>query len=339
MCLWAIVGNRWQAGYGGLRRTVKAGSGRMGRGGNADGGASRRLGWIWKVVVRRGRGDKVGSDAGPRVLSFESRRQREMADLISRHGGQATVVASMQETPLSDNHKALSFVEALRNGTVDTVVFFTGVGARTLAESVAGECPIDELAQLLNECTIVVRGPKPSVVLKNWGVRIDGRAAEPNTWEELLPELERLDSVRGRCVAVQEYGVPNVAFYDAISVRDGRVMPVPVYRWSLPEDTGPLEQGIRDTVAGGFDVLLFTSAQQLTNVLTVADRLGLEEAWRRSAACCLIGSVGPTATSALQSSGVRVDIEPAHPKMGPLVRETLLEAISRTRPPSSRGER
>ena len=80
-------------------------------------------------------------------------------------------------------------------------------------------------------------------------------------------------------------------------------------------------------------------AHQLANVLAVAERLGLQDAWRQSAASCLVGSVGPTATSALQSAGLRVDIEPAHPKMGPLVRETILEAISRTRPPSSPGAR
>ena len=43
--------------------------------------------------------------------------------------------------------------------------------------------------------------------------------------------------------------------------------------------------------------------------------------------------------SALRDAGLRVDIEPTHPKMGPLVRETLAEAISRTRPPSSHGAR
>lgn len=279
----------------------------------------------------------VGSEDGPRVLSFESRRQREMSELIRRHGGRATVVASMQETPLSDNHKALWFVDELRNGKIDTVVFLTGVGATTLAESVAGECSKDELVKLLERCTIVVRGPKPATVLVDWGVRIDGRAAEPNTWQELMPELERLEAVAGRSVAVQEYGVPNPLFYEAISNRGGRVVPVPVYRWSLPEDTGPLEQGIRDTVSGGFDVLLFTSAHQLTNVLAVAERLGLGQAWRQAAAACLVGSVGPTASAALKSSGVRVDVEPAHPKMGPLVRETLMESISRTRPPSSHG--
>ena len=273
---------------------------------------------------------------GPRVLSFESRRQSEMAALILRHGGQPTVAASMQEIPLEENPAAGEFVKALRAGTVDTVVFLTGVGARTLAEAVAGECSLEELVGLLDRCTVVIRGPKPAAVLKEWGLPVDGRAAEPNTWEQLLPVLDELSAVADRTVAVQEYGVPNTPFYESIVERGGRVLPVPVYRWGLPDETGPLEAGIRGTVAGDFDVLLFTSAHQLTNVLGVAEGLGLAEAFRRAAGECLVGSVGPTASSALRDAGLRVDIEPTHPKMGPLVRETLAEAISRTRPPSSR---
>ena len=100
----------------------------------------------------------------PSVLSFERRRQREMVDLIIRHGGRPTVVASMQETPLSDNREALAFGDSLRKSQVDTVVFLTGVGAKTLAESVAEECSITELVQLLGRCTVIVRGPKPAAV-------------------------------------------------------------------------------------------------------------------------------------------------------------------------------
>ena len=272
---------------------------------------------------------------GPRVLSFESRRQSEMAALIRRHGGQPTVSASMQEIPLAENPAASGFVEALRSGTVDTVVFLTGVGARALAAAVAPGCSRDELVGLLGRCTVVIRGPKPAAVLKEWGLRVDGRAAEPNTWEQLMPELDRLDAVDGRTVAVQEYGIPSTSFYESIRRRGGRVLPVPVYRWGLPDDMGPLEAGIRDTVAGRFEVLLFTSAHQLTNVLAVASRLELAEAWKRAAGGCLLGSVGPTASAALRGEGLRVDIEPAHPKMGALVREAMTEAISRTRPPSS----
>src|SRR5437588_817277 len=80
-------------------------------------------------------------------------------------------------------------------------------------------------------------------------------------------------------VAVQEYGEPNPELYEALAQRHAEVVRVPVYRWALPEDTGPLLSAIRTTIAGQFDVLIFTSAQQLRNVLTVAESAGLRDAW------------------------------------------------------------
>ncbi|GIS62664.1 MAG: hypothetical protein CM1200mP2_48890 [Planctomycetaceae bacterium] len=175
-------------------------------------------------------------------------------------------------------------------------------------------------------------------MLKSWGVRIDGRAAEPNTWEELLPELERLDAVQDRCVAVQEYGVPNALFYDAIAQRKGRVMPVPVYRWSLPEDTRPMERGFVTRLRACSMSCCSPAPIIWANVLAVAERLGAPGRLETGGGE-LSGRFGWTNGNVRTSVGrLRVDIEPAHPKMGPLVRETILEAISRTRPPSSPGD-
>lgn len=273
-----------------------------------------------------------------RVLSFESRRRSEMESLIVRQGACPTVVASMQEIPLAENPAALEFLRSLRSGGVDVVVFLTGVGARALGKAVAQECPHEEFVRLLQRCTIVIRGPKPAAVLKQWGLAVDARAEEPNTWREVLSALTALEAIHEKRIAVQEYGISNPDFYEALRERGAEVIPVPVYRWCLPDDTGPLLAGIRGTVAGEFDVLLFTSAQQLRNVLEVADNAGLAEAWREAALGCVIGSVGPVASAALRESGLRVDVEPLTPKMGPLVRETLARATSRTRPPSSPGE-
>ncbi len=270
----------------------------------------------------------------PGVLSFESRRQSEMSALIRRNGGRPTVAASMQEVALGKNPSALMFVEALRDGEIDTTVFLTGVGAECLAEAVVADCALDELVTLLKRCTVVVRGPKPAAVLKRWGARVDGRATEPNTWVEVIDELDRLDAVSEKTVAVQEYGVPNTAFYEAIGERDGRVFGVPVYRWELPDDTGPLETAIGDTIAGDFDLVLFTSAYQLHNVLLVAERMGVADQFKSAVSECLLGSVGPTATTALRKAGLRVDVEPVRPKMGPLVRDALVATIARTQPPS-----
>ncbi len=139
----------------------------------------------------------------------------------------------------------------------------------------------------------------------------------------------------GRTVAVQEYGKPSAELYEELRQRGATVLTVPVYRWELPEDLEPLRNAIRSTVSGEFDAILFTSAQQAHHVLQVADSLGLRAAWLRAATGCLIGSIGPTATETLVELGLDPDVEPEHPKMGPLVATVFAraeEVLSRKRP-------
>jgi uroporphyrinogen-III synthase len=273
------------------------------------------------------RDDSAGSRSDrPRVLSFESRRAAEMRSLIERHGGQATVAPSLREIPLEENTAAFHFADELLAGRTDVVIFMTGVGARALAEAVETRHNRAEFLQALERPVTIVRGPKPTSVLNEWGVRIDHRAAEPNTWRELLAVIDAGVEVRDRTVAVQEYGEPNDEFYAALAERGARVQPVPVYRWALPEDTAPLEQAVRSTLAGEFDALLFTSAQQVRNVLEVARRHGLDDQWRQAAARCVVASIGPTCSEALAEQGLPVHVEASPPKMGQLVRAAL-EAV------------
>lgn len=260
-----------------------------------------------------------------RVCSFESRRAEEMRSLIERHGGVATVAPSMREVPLEQNDAAFAFAERLLAGQVDVVIFLTGIGARTLLEAVETRLDRQQFFEALNRCLTVVRGPKPTAILREWGVRIDHRAPEPNTWREVLTALEGVD-LRGQHVAVQEYGRPNRELYEQLQQRGAMVEPVAVYRWALPEDVEPLRAAIRATIAGEFELLLFTSAQQLQNVLEVAESLHLRDEWLRAANRCVIASIGPAASETLTAEGLRVDLEPSHPKMGTLVREAMAAA-------------
>jgi uroporphyrinogen-III synthase len=130
--------------------------------------------------------------------------------------------------------------------------------------------------------------------------------------------------VQGKRVAVQEYGLPSTELYQELTQRGATILPVPVYKWALPTDLGPLEDAVRKTIAGEFDLLMFTSAQQLANVLQVAEGLNLRDQWIAMAnQSCRVASIGPTATEAIKSHGLRVDIEPSHPNMGALVKESL----------------
>lgn len=257
--------------------------------------------------------------AGLRVCSFESRKQTEMRLLIEKHGGTATLAASMREIPLETNTAAFEFSRALFAGEIDVVILLTGVGTRALAECIATRHSHAEFLAALARTTIVVRGPKPASVLREWKVRIDHLVPEPNTWRDLLALIDRELPIAGKRVAVQEYGASNAQLLEGLRQRDAAVRAVPVYRWDLPVDLGPLEQAIRETVAGRFDLLLFTSAQQLNHVLEVASRLGLRDAWMRAARKTVIGSIGPTASENCRELGLEPDFEPEHPKMGHLL--------------------
>jgi uroporphyrinogen-III synthase len=257
--------------------------------------------------------------AGLRVCSFESRKWAEMRGLLERQGAIVTIAPSMREVPLERNSEAFAFGRKLFAGEIDVVILLTGVGTRALAEALDTQCDRQAFLAALQKCTIIVRGPKPAAVLREWSVRIDHQVPEPNTWRELLALLDAQVPVAGKTVAVQEYGEPNVELYVGLAKRQARVVPVPVYRWELPEDLGPLQDAIRMTIAGEFDVLLFTSAHQLRNVLATAEAAGSREAWLAAAKRCAIASIGPTASETLEQAGLKPDIEPEHPKMGHLV--------------------
>lgn len=259
-----------------------------------------------------------------------------MRSLIERHGAKATVAPSMRELPLDDNPAVFAFGDELFAGRVDITVFFTGVGARAVLDCLETRFERQSIVDAINATTVVVRGPKPVVVLREWKIGIDHRAAEPNTWRELLDTFDDLAPLAGKTVALQEYGKPNVEFEAELKDRGANVLPVPVYRWALPEETGPLEAAIRDTIAGTFDVLMFTSAQQVEHVLQVAESVGLKEEWTNAARRCVIASIGPTNSEALAARGLPADLEAAPPKMGRLVQ--LIVQAGPEKLPAKRGE-
>jgi len=248
-----------------------------------------------------------------------------MRSLIERQGGAAFVAPSMREIPLGENQPAKDFAVRLMAGEIDVMIFLTGVGARYLLEVVEPLVSRSDFFAALEKCFVAVRGPKPWGVLREWGVRIDCRAPEPNTWHELLSALEATPSLAltGQRITIQEYGKPSEELAAALAERGAEVVAVPVYRWGMPEDLGPLDEAIAATVRGEFDVLLFTSAQQVVHVLERAEETGRRGAWLAAARGCCVGSIGPTATDMLIELGLPPDLEASPPKMGQLVKTAL----------------
>ena len=63
---------------------------------------------------------------GLKVVSFESRRAKEMAELIRRYGGEPIVAPSMREIPLSENRAAINLLPAMEAGDFDILILKIG---------------------------------------------------------------------------------------------------------------------------------------------------------------------------------------------------------------------
>lgn len=254
-----------------------------------------------------------------KIVSFESRRAHEMAELLRRYSGDPIIAPSMREIPLSQNSAALEFVRFLEAGKIDIVILLTGVGTRTLVEAVAGEYPREKLAAALARVTLVARGPKPVAALKELGLQPTLSIPEPNTWREILSQLDAKAPVQGRRVAVQEYGISNAELIRGLESRGADVLRVTVYRWGLPEDTGPLRAALKGLLNGEIDIALFTNATQVDHLFRIATEEKRDQSLREAFNRVLVGSIGPVCTEALEHFGLKADIEPDHPKMGHLV--------------------
>jgi uroporphyrinogen-III synthase len=127
-------------------------------------------------------------------------------------------------------------------------------------------------------------------------------------------------------VAVQEYGISNSEFLEGLTERGAHVTRVPVYKWALPEDLAPLRAAIRELADGNIDAVLFTTSVQATHLFQVASEMNLEAAMLSGLHRAIVASIGPTTSEELARRAIKPDLEPSHPKMGFLVKETAERA-------------
>ena len=263
---------------------------------------------------------------GLKVVSFESRRAKEMAELIRRYGGEPIVAPSMREVPLSENRAALELLPQLEAGKFDLVILMTGVGTRTLNQALLTQYPQERIVSALRKTQLVARGPKPIAALKELGLVPAVTVPEPNTWREVLATLDAATTMRGKQIVVQEYGIPNPELISGLEQRGASVKTVSIYRWALPEDLAPLRDAIQKMLRGDIDVALFTNGAQVEHLVRVAAEDSADEKLRLACKKIAIGSVGPICTQVLQQYDLTPDIEPEHPKMGSLIAEVAASA-------------
>lgn len=253
-----------------------------------------------------------------KVAILESRLGKELVDLVARRGGVPFHAPALSELPDLDPKAIASLINSLAEKPAKLMIFQTGVGTRALFAAADSLNLTEKLKQLLSKSVVAVRGPKPTAALRGRNVRIDRSAPDPYTTREVLLSLEDI-SLKNERVVVQRYGVLNVELDRALEARGAEVAEIPTYRWSLPQDTAPLEQLIGALERGEMHAAVFTNAEQVRNLFSVAKRMNKANELKNALNRTLVASIGPVASAALREAGVKVGLESSPPKLGPLL--------------------
>lgn len=251
------------------------------------------------------------------IAILESRAADQMADLVRKYGGTPFSAPALSEIADIEPAHIRELLQEWTANPPDIFIFQTGVGTKALFATTDSLGLSDTLLQQLASTWVVVRGPKPTAVLRSRNVRIDRSASDPFTTNEVLAALDA--SLTGKRVVVQRYGATNRELQQALEGRGAQVIEIKTYRWGLPADTGPLVKLIDALEQNQIDMVAFTSASQVQNLFFVALQSGREEALKNGLNRTLVASIGPVCSVALGKFGIKIDVEPQPPKLGPFI--------------------
>src|SRR6266851_1160693 len=195
------------------------------------------------------------------------RRWKEQADLFTRRGAAVLHGPTLATRFLSDDPDLRAATHALVERPPDLLIATTGVGIRAWLEAAQTWGIADELLAALGAARTVARGPKAANALAQAGLPVHMRA-KSERMEEVAELLRSEPAASGR-VALQRYGEDSLDAQAVLDARGADVVALSVYQWQLPADTGPARGLVQAACSGEVDVVTFTSAPAVVNLLGI----------------------------------------------------------------------
>ena len=256
---------------------------------------------------------------GLRVAAFESRRAREIEELILAYGGKPSVAPSVREEPVKRPKSVWDFAGRLFGGRTDVLILLTATGARIMSELITERYGRRDYIRALRKIKVVCRGPKTVAALAELGVSPSVEVKEPATWRETVAAAEEAGLLDGARVDVQQSGAANPRLMRALKSRGADARSFSVYKWAFPSGAARLEEAARSVAEGRRDAAVFTSSRQVVNFFEAARRAKVARLAKKGLSGAVVASVGPSTTETLEGFGVSVDYEPDATEMGALI--------------------
>ncbi|MGA9873440.1 MAG: uroporphyrinogen-III synthase [Rhodococcus sp. (in: high G+C Gram-positive bacteria)] len=278
--------------------------------------------------------------AGFTVGITASRRADEFATLLERRGASVMHAPAIRIIPLADDAELERATDAIIADPPEITVATTGIGFRGWMEAAEGWGSAEELGRALASSRLMARGPKAKGAIRAADLREEWSPASESSAEVLERLLD--EGVEGKRIAVQLHGAttewePVPDFCEVLRHAGAEVVPVPVYRWTAPDDSGPMDRMIEAVVVGDLDAISFTSAPAVASLLMRADENGLLEPVLHALRTTVVPvCVGPVTAAPLEQLNVKTT-QPARARLGALARHIVEELPRRARPMNAGG--
>ncbi|WP_370591110.1 uroporphyrinogen-III synthase [Saccharopolyspora montiporae] len=262
--------------------------------------------------------DAPASLGGFTVGITAARRADELGSLLQRHGARVQHGPALRIVPVSDDAQLHAATERCITDPPSVVIATTGIGFRGWVAAADGWGRGGELLSALGHARLLARGPKARGAVSEAGLA-DAWSPDSESAAELLDHLLTgpLDGVR---VAVQLHGRPLPDFVEALRCAGAEVIEIPVYRWSTPLDSTPLDNLVDAVCAHEVDAVTFTSAPAAAGLLARAAEQGIRESLLDALrGPVLAACVGPVTSAPLAEHDVPA-VVPDRFRLGAMVR-------------------
>ena len=246
------------------------------------------------------------------------RKAEELGAALARRGARVLYGPAMHTVPLPEDGQLRTATEQVLAGPVDVVVAVTGAGFSGWLQAAEAGGLGQRLTEQLRSAELLARGAKARGAIRAAGLR--------ETWTAPTEELAEIRDhlldrgVAGSRVVVQVHGDPMLEFRQRLADAGAEVVAVTVYRWTDPQDLGPLDRLIDAVLAGEVHALPLTSAPAASNLLDRAERTGRGEQFREALReRVLVACVGPVTAAPIARAGVPHAM-PERARTAPLVR-------------------
>jgi len=246
------------------------------------------------------------------------RRADEQIELLERKGAQVLHGPAIQTHPLVAEADLAAATRAVVEQPPEWTLLSTGIGVRAWFEAAGSLGLADELLVALSRSKVVVRGPKAHGAAVTNGLDVHWQAPSGRA-SELVDHLASV-GVEGERVAVQLDGASGAPLAKAVVEIGADAVAVPVYEWTMPEDTTAAERLVEAIVDRRVDGVTFTARPQVENLVTIAERMGLGlQMLAALAGPVVVVCVGPVCASAFTDLGLPDPVQPARHRLGSMV--------------------